>query len=184
MSVALHADGKEIISFLPDCARTHSVRLSEEIASVFSRASLSPRDMDFFAAVVGPGSFTGIRIGVATVKGLCLSCDKPALQVTSFDALAYAETEFPLLALVDAGHGCFYACGYEAEGKISLSPRFCTAGETEELLKTYRPVRYVSPERKPAQGLIRCAIAKHNEARGAEFLSAVYLRKSSAEEHR
>ena len=182
LSVCAYADGKREIFFSPDCARAHSVRLSAEIDGVLRRAKLAVKDLDFLAVAVGPGSFTGIRIGVATVKGLCLAAEKRALAVTSFDALAYAETE-PLLALIDAGHGCNYACGYGENHEVALPPRFLTADETEALLQEgWRAVRF--PKADPAEGLINAAIAKCGEAADAEKLTALYLLKSSAEEKR
>lgn len=182
LSVCAYADGKREIFFTPDCARAHSVRLSEEIDGVLKRARLNLRELDFIAVAVGPGSFTGIRIGVATAKGLCLAAEIPALAVTSFDTVAYAEKEASLV-LIDAGHGCNYVCGYGDRREITLTPRFATAEETEELLKTgLRAARYA--DINPAEGLINAALDKSGEAADAENLTALYLRKSSAEEKR
>ena len=101
--------------FYKDCLRNHSVRLMEEIDSAFLALDMKPSDCDFFAAVTGAGSFTGIRIGISTIKGLCLATGKPALPVTSFEVLAYAEKDEKLLATIDAGHGYLYAAGYEGK---------------------------------------------------------------------
>lgn len=180
---------KTVLREAPDCAMQHSVRLMDEIDAALSEAGLSPAACDFFACVVGPGSFTGIRIGIATVKGLCTALGKPALAVTSFDCLAYAEKSGKKLALVDAGHGCFYGCGYDGV-EISSPAKYMSREETEALIaEGYAPV---SAEELPipskllpaGEGLLAAAEALSGNAAPCAQLEAVYLRKSSAEEGR
>lgn len=174
--------GEEIFStVLPDGAAQHSVRLMPEADALLARAGLSPADCDFFACVVGPGSFTGIRIGISAVKGLCLAAEKPALAVTSFDVLAYAEEGGRRLALVDAGGGFWYACGYNRENAVDFAPARLSAEETQSLLLSgYRAV--TSCDR--ARGLAAAVAAKSGECAPAGELKALYLRKSAAEEGR
>ena len=175
---------------LADCAMQHSVLLMDEADALLHEAGLTPAQCDFFAVCVGPGSFTGIRIGIATVKGLCFAADKPALALTSFDALAYAEEGGRLLALVDAGHGHFYACGYDEARNITLAPAFLTREEADAAIaEGYTPVASSAlfagcALRDPAEGLYRAAAAKYKNAAPAAALTALYLRKSSAEEKR
>lgn len=167
--------------FFQDCLRSHSVRLMEEIDSAFLALNMKPADCDFFAAVTGAGSFTGIRIGISTVKGLCLATGKPALPVTSFDVLAYAESEEKLLATVDAGHGYLYVAGYENR-KLIIPPAYRSKEEAEELVKQgYRLIDWKSVD--PAKGFFEAVKANYQNTIAAEELSALYLRKSSAEEN-
>ena len=167
--------------FIKDCLRAHSVRLMDEIDSVFSALDMKPSECDFFAAVVGPGSFTGIRIGISTVKGLCLATGSPALSVTSFETLAYAEKEKRLLCTVDAGHGFVYAAGYDCR-KPTISPAYLSEEEAEKIVKTgYRRIDWKSCD--PAKGYLEAIEANYKKATAAENLSALYLRKSSAEEN-
>lgn len=200
LSVAAYADGQIFSHFSPDCALLHSVRLMDEVNSVLSRAKLRPSDCDFFAAAIGPGSFTGIRIGISTVKGLCLACDKNALAVTSFDALAYTETcadlrelcpKKPRLALIDAGHGFFYRCGYDENLQIVLPPAYCARDEVERDIReggflpvASEPLFEGCAAVSPCSGLVKAALAKAGEVCPPSFLKALYLRKSSAEENR
>lgn len=189
LSVIAYREGETERVFLPSCAMKHSVVLMDEIESVLSRAKLRPENCDFFAAVVGPGSFTGIRIGISTVKGLCFACEKPALSITSFDCLAYAENK-RVLALVDAGHGCFYACGYDESKAVVVPPVYCTEREVSSLIaQGFAPVAADSLFEgcaviDPCEGLLRAAEAKSREMIPASGLTALYLRKSSAEENR
>ncbi len=190
LSVVAYAHGNVIRRFLPDCALKHSVLLMDEIDEAFKDAHTSPHECDFFAAAVGPGSFTGIRIGISTVKGLCLACDKPAVKVTSLDCLAYTDKKANVLALVDAGHGCYYSCGYDAGKKIVASPAFSSRKEVDGLINSgFRPVAaeplFEGCEAvDPCEGLLGAVLAKSGELLPPSALSALYLRKSSAEENR
>ena len=100
----------------------HSVLLMQAVDETLKKADMTLGDCDFFAAVVGAGSFTGIRIGISAVKGVCLATGKPALPITSFDTVAYNALDGEkILCLVDALHGYYYACGYE-KGEVTLAP--------------------------------------------------------------
>lgn len=188
LSVIASAQGKIFRHFLPDCAMKHSVLLMDEIDNVFKEAGISARDCDFFAAVCGPGSFTGIRIGIATVKGFCVALEKPALSLTSFDALAYAERKIPLLALVDAGHNCFYACAYDREKNIVQKPAYLAREEVEKLIGegflpvASEPLFEGCRVLDPCEGLKNAVLVRQGEIKAPSKLLAVYLRKSSAEE--
>lgn len=68
---------------------THSERLIPMIKVVMDSLGLEPKDIDLFAAASGPGSFTGLRIGLATIKGLAHVSDKPVLGISTLEALAF-----------------------------------------------------------------------------------------------
>ena len=181
LTVIASKSGQSEARYFKDCARSHSVRLMEEIEGVLSSLAMKPTECDFFAVVTGPGSFTGIRIGISTVKGLCLATNKPALAVTSFDVLSYAEREEKLLPVVDAGHGYYYLAGYENR-TVTIPPRYCTKEEAEEYIKVgYRLIDSNSVD--PAKGFLEAVRATYKQAVPAHELAALYLRKSSAEEN-
>lgn len=195
LSVAAFKNGQSFLRFQPDLALQHSIRLMDEIDLVLNEASLRPSDCDFFAAVIGPGSFTGIRIGIATVKGLCLALEKPALALTSFDAFAYTAScrqgAKPCLALVDAGHDCFYTCAYSETGEIVRAPAFSSLEETKKMISEgFLPIaaeKIAIEDTKivsPCGGLLEAAKRKAGEISAPSRLRALYLRKSSAEEKR
>lgn len=169
------------------CALQHSVLLMDELDGVLSRAQLSLADCDFLACVVGPGSFTGIRIGISAVKGLAFGASKPALAVTSFDAIAYADTSEKKIAAVDAGHGCVYAAGYG----VPLEAGHYPVEEVAAAAKTYgavvlgtEPLPLPSKTVNGAEGLVKAVCALADGAGDADDLHALYLRRSSAEEAR
>ncbi len=174
---------------LPDCGTQHSVQLMGELDAALREAGISLRDCDFLACVVGPGSFTGIRIGIATVKGLSSAAEKPVLALTSFDCLAYAEGSGKRLALVDAGHGYFYACPYDGTA-VSAPARYLSTEDAEELISegylpiSQEPLAISCKTVSPVKGLAAAAEALADRAGPASSLRAVYLRKSNAEEGR
>ena len=91
------------VVFEENCAMQHSVRLMDAIEEAAGAVGLAPAECDFFCAAVGPGSFTGIRIGISAVKGLCAATGKPSLGVTTFAALAYNAEEKALAVIPPGG---------------------------------------------------------------------------------
>ncbi|MBQ3220650.1 MAG: tRNA (adenosine(37)-N6)-threonylcarbamoyltransferase complex dimerization subunit type 1 TsaB [Clostridia bacterium] len=191
MTVIAQKDGKAHSVFVPDCAMRHSVLIMEKIDEALKEAGLALSECDFFSAVVGAGSFTGIRIGISAVKGFALAFAKPVLPVTSFDLSAYnkVDCEQKTLCLVDALHDYYYACGYE-QGAVTLEPAYLSEDEVlslagegyalcalEELpIGEKRSVRVADP----VQGLLN-AVRDLGQKRAFGELNALYIRKSSAE---
>ena len=194
MTVLAAKDGKTFVSYVPDCAMRHSMLLMGEIDKVLSEAELSLNDCDFFSAVVGAGSFTGIRIGISTIKGFCLAAGKPSLPVTSFAVAAYnaIDGERPL-CLVDALHGNCYVCGFDENKKIAYPPAYISFEEARRLANeeryTFRSAESFSDKGEkiirsdPAEGLLRAVSALSRDERNFGPLNALYIRKSQAEEN-
>lgn len=88
-SAALCRDGMPLAQISLHVGNTHSVTLLPMIQKILQDTKYSIRDLDLLACSVGPGSFTGIRIGVATLKGLAFAQDIPCVGVSSVKALAY-----------------------------------------------------------------------------------------------
>ena len=88
-SVALCEDGELLGEYTVRNGNTHSQTLLPMVESLLSFFEMSADDIDLFAASSGPGSFTGVRIGAATVKGLAFGTQKPCLGVSTLEALAY-----------------------------------------------------------------------------------------------
>ena len=177
---------KKVLRHRDDCAMRHSVILMEEIDAAFEGAGLSPSECDFFAAVTGPGSFTGIRIGIAAAKGFALAAGKPLVSVTSFELIAYNVTCDRFYAVIDAAHGCYYVCGFGADKKIILPPCYLSGEQTENLgaplygfedmpLKNYTKTDI-------SDSLFKAAPVNARVGNGK--MTALYVRKSQAEEAR
>lgn len=122
---------------------THSETLLPMVEQVLRIYGAGPEDLELLAVNAGPGSFTGVRIGVATVKGLAFARDIPCAAVSTLEALAepFCDREGVVCAAMDARRGQFY-CALFAGGE-RLTPDDClSADEIRELLKTQvKPVR-------------------------------------------
>lgn len=190
LSVIICKDG-EIFSFYDEnCGVNHSVAVMPAIEDLAKRANFDFNTADFFACVVGAGSFTGIRIGVSTIKALCFAFNKPCLSVTSFDTIAYNKGQGNYLAVIDAKHNGFYVCGYK-DGKVSFPPAFINR---EELLTLQGEYEFLSFEKiadlqtevvSVLTGLIKAVEIKKDEVESdIDALVPLYIRKSQAEEGR
>jgi len=115
LSVALLTDGALVYECVQQNGHTHSESLMVLLDAALAAARLSPADVDCFACVHGPGSFTGIRIGVSTVRALSQATGKPCIGINALEALAYGAAPFPgaVCALQDARAGQVYAAAFE-----------------------------------------------------------------------
>lgn len=91
LSVALADESRLLAETYVECGRAHSERLLSTIAWVLDQAGVSQGEIEVFAVSVGPGSFTGLRIGVAAFKGLALAHGRPLFGVPTLPAMAQAS---------------------------------------------------------------------------------------------
>ena len=127
-TVAISEDDKLICEFFLNNKMTHSQTIMPIIDECLKKSELSPADIDVFAVSTGPGSFTGLRIGVTTVKGLAHGMDKPVVGVNTLEALAWNLPMCPYLIspIMDARREQVYNAIYKFEnGKLVevVSPR-------------------------------------------------------------
>ena len=87
-TVAILEDENLVALYTVNTENTHSETLLPMIRDALSSADVKPEDIDAYAVSYGPGSFTGVRIGVATVKGLAFGRNKPCVEVSTIEALA------------------------------------------------------------------------------------------------
>ena len=187
--VVLRDEDKLYTKFNPDCALTHSVSLMPAVEEILLSANVDLGALDFIAVVTGAGSFTGIRIGVSTVKALGFAKNKPILGVTSFDTLAYTIDSGKVLAVIDAKHNNYYVAGYE-DKKLVLEPSFVSYDELVKLAKEYALVSVDAltidhVKGDLVKGLISAVEDKaHNATFDYQMVEPLYVRKSQAEEGR
>lgn len=109
---------------------THSERLMATIDEQLRQSDLALSDIDVFAVASGPGSFTGLRIGLSTAKGLCYATGKPLVMIPTLEAFArsFPFSKHPVCVMLDARRGEVYAAifqwdhGFIAKELISISP--------------------------------------------------------------
>lgn len=113
-SVAVTENQTLLAELTIDHGHTHSTHLMPMIDDILAYCGLSMQALDGFAVTIGPGSFTGLRIGVSTVKGLAFSVSKPVAGVSVLEALAYQFpfAAYPICPMIDARKGEVYAGGY------------------------------------------------------------------------
>ena len=98
-SVSIVEGGKVLSMLYSNTGFTHSQTLMPMIKSALDITALAPADIDAFAVSVGPGSFTGIRIGIAAIKGIAQPLSKPTIAVSTLEAAAYPLREYDCTAV-------------------------------------------------------------------------------------
>ncbi|MBQ7500993.1 MAG: tRNA (adenosine(37)-N6)-threonylcarbamoyltransferase complex dimerization subunit type 1 TsaB [Clostridia bacterium] len=137
-TAAIAEDGKPLAVCSVTYKLNHSATLLPMIDSLFLSTGLTAGDIDIFAYSSGPGSFTGVRIGAATIKGLAFGKDKPCVPVSSLEALAYNLTGFDgiICPVMDARRGQVYNALFENGDRV-CEDRVITLAELSEELKKY-----------------------------------------------
>lgn len=203
---AVVADGKLLSETYLNIGLTHSETLMPLVDTALKFAKLDVSDIDLFAVSNGPGSFTGLRIGVGSVKGLALGAGKPACGVSSLKALCYNVKNAPglIAPIMDARRGEVYNGIYKWEGdtlceiepmrtipvdKLAIE---CFEGATfvgdgaavhrERLCELLGDKAKFAPPALMYQRASSIAMAAINEKQvNAEELLPVYIRKPQAE---
>ena len=139
-SAGVFEDGKEICYELSFETKTHSETFMPLVHSVMKKAGIRHEDLDGYAVTVGPGSFTGIRIGLAAVKGMALAAGKKCIPVSSTEALARScenvtmtpKEETLIVPAIDARNNRVFAMAAEDDTLKALLPE--NAYDADELV--------------------------------------------------
>ena len=112
-------------------ARGQAEALMPLVARVMDKAGMSFSDLDRIAVTVGPGSFTGLRVGIAAARGIALASGKPAVGVSTLAALAapHLGESSTVLAAIDARHGQVYLQVFGPGGRTLVAPRVLPASD-------------------------------------------------------
>lgn len=209
---ALMEDGTLVCEANLATGLTHSERLMPLVDSCFALAGWQPGELDVIAAVAGPGSFTGVRIGVSTAKGMAEALGKPVVAVNTLEVLAASFIGFGgvIAPILDARREQVYCAVYDAGLNVLLPPcamklaellthpaitgaaalMFCGDGvppNREAILGILggRP-QFAPPhlllQRAGAAAWLAYAKAQAGQTMDASELLPDYLRKSSAEQ--
>jgi tRNA threonylcarbamoyladenosine biosynthesis protein TsaB len=143
-SAALAEDGRVILARAGDGSRTHGERLPMELMALLDEAQVTLADVDRLAVAVGPGSFTGLRVGIATIQGLALAKGALVVPVSTFEALAWRAKDegMSIAAWIDAHRGEVFASLFAPDGNTVLPP---SSLPPETTLETWRQTLAVCP---------------------------------------
>ena len=212
-SVALVEDEKLIAQSFQNCGLTHSRTLLPMAESLLKNCGAALDDVDALAVAHGPGSFTGVRIGVATVKGLALGADKPCIGVSTLEAMAWGARALGgrLCCVMDARAGQVYNALFSVENgapcrlcydralklvdlgeEIGETPYFLVGDGAALCYNTLKEscagLRLAPPELRYATGYGVAAAALPQllagKACSPQELDAFYLRRPQAERER
>jgi tRNA threonylcarbamoyladenosine biosynthesis protein TsaB len=118
-STALLRDGRVLREAVGDPAMDPAARLPGDLAALLASASVELADVDLLAVSTGPGPFTGLRVGIATMQGLAMALGRPLIGVSAFDALAHLARAHPVATertrvatWIDAWRGDVFAAAY------------------------------------------------------------------------
>ena len=144
-SAALARDGELISMDFRNNGLTHSKTLLPMAEKLLEQAHLTVRDIDAVAVAHGPGSFTGIRIGVSTAKGLCWGAEKPAIGVSTLEAMAWNGENAPedsvICCAMDARRSQVYNALFTFEGGKPVRLTKDRAISLEELTEELKPMK-------------------------------------------
>lgn len=205
-SAAVLRDNRILTEIYVDNLKTHSETLAPMTDECLKNAGLSVRDINLFACAIGPGSFTGLRIGAGLVKAFAHASGKPALGVNTLDALAHnvSGTDELVCPVIDARRGEVYTATY-CKGERIVDYRAILLTELLEELQGRKTVfagdaalRYAADihaasgnyrvahaglalQRAGSVGLVAYQLYQNGEHGDAYSLEPFYLRETQAE---
>ena len=209
-SVAFLKERRLIAEEVYTAGKTHSRHLMAIIDHILGRCESSPADLDGIAVTRGPGTFTGLRIGLSTVKGLAAAIAKPVAGVSSLAALAWplAWNRRPVVAMIDARRGEIYHARFGGDGSVTEGKARVSGPEDavetlpegailvgsgavlyREVWESRRPDVCLASEtdhviRAASVGMLAVDRFEEGTADSVDALVPEYIRKSDAQIHR
>lgn len=120
-----------------DLGKGHAEHLMGVIADALKAAGMAYQDIDGIVVSVGPGSFTGVRVGVSAARGLALALNVPAVGVSTLEGLARQamdnEPGRPVIARIEAGRGQAYLAAFAEDGQVTAAPAVVSLADADEL---------------------------------------------------
>ena len=126
-SVSLHKNG-ELLDIKENSLRKHSTLLASFVDEIFKNSKLKISSIDGIALSIGPGSYTGLRIGLSFTKGVSFSLNKPIIPINTIESLNYEINDINYLVIIHAYKDYFFVQEYK-EGKKNKETRFETMNE-------------------------------------------------------
>lgn len=137
LNIALNLNGEVKGIFIKDCLLTHSEILMKKIDELIFENKLTLKEFDYFGCCIGPGSFTGIRIGVTTIRAFAQVFNKSVIPINSLELFAYNECNNDhVISCVNAMQNKVYYAVYK-DGKEIAAPAFANISDFSEVFNKY-----------------------------------------------
>lgn len=170
-----------------------SVEALPKIVENFEKVNLKPEDIDNIIVVVGPGSFTGIRIGVTIAKTMAWALKKKIIPISGLQAMAISsDFDEYCMPLIDARRGYVYGAIYDKNAKSVFEDSHILLSELENVAKEYTKIKVITndkletiyPKEKYIPDIKKIvAYYKEKEGCNAHLVNPIYLKKTEAEEN-
>ena len=188
-SCALLRDSEILALERRDAVLDHSRTLLDLCRQLLEAHGLKVSDIDAFAAVTGPGSFTGVRIGVAAVKGFGWTAGKPCAGVSSLAAQAYAETDDGVLccrvtARIDEYYYAFFQRRHGAVTRLTADAVGAEAAIEAEMARHPGCRALTDAHNAAGAALAALDMAERGTLEDCHSLAPVYLKRPQAERER
>jgi tRNA threonylcarbamoyladenosine biosynthesis protein TsaB len=177
LSVALVNDGVVAGALALEGRGSRNEKLLPAIDFLLSENGVDRRTLDLFAVTRGPGSFTGVRIGLATMQGLALALGRPVCAMSTHEAVAFGEPG--RIAIVDdAGRGETYISWFD-DGRETLAPHLGTVPEDRRVIRLADVVQHDNVALRCARRAIE--IEARGEGGRYRDVTPIYVRLAEAE---
>jgi tRNA threonylcarbamoyladenosine biosynthesis protein TsaB len=194
LSVALLSDQSLLGALALEGRESRNEKLLPAIDWLLTESGIDRHAIDLFAVTRGPGSFTGVRIGLATIQGMAMALGRPVCAMSTHEAIALGEGTSPdhpiasldrILVWDDAGRGEIYLSFFERHAEI-VAPRLATLAERNELARTAAlviPVAEFIQHGNVAAGCGRRAEEVFSTGQAVRYADAtpIYVRLAEAE---
>ncbi|MCO5156073.1 MAG: tRNA (adenosine(37)-N6)-threonylcarbamoyltransferase complex dimerization subunit type 1 TsaB [Aquamicrobium sp.] len=167
-----------------ELGKGHAERLMAVIDEALAKAGSTYADLGAIVVAVGPGSFTGVRVGVAAARGLALALGVPAVGVTTLEALARQAREEspgrPALARIEAGRGQAYVAAFSAAGELTFGPAALALAAADTLIRDRRDILLAAGKTADIAIYARCGAEKLAAGAPPAKPKPLYLREADA----
>lgn len=177
VSIALVKEGKLLSSIHNNIPGEHSIYVTKYIEDILNNNKLSPKDINEIIIVNGPGSFTGIRIGVTIAKIFAYLTNIRIVSITTLQAKVIGKKGKYLLSLIDAKHNNYYIGLYEQDYN-KLEEKFANEEEINEIKEKYNPTIVLETEEYDIEKIIE--YTKNLPSINPHNINPIYLKLPEA----
>lgn len=173
IGIALSINGRDITLIVDECPKKHNNSLLPSIEKLLIENNCSLSEFDVLGVVTGPGSFTGIRVGVATINAMSFALDKKVIEITSLELARVGNEAEDILALIDCRNNNFYAGLFSDNETKYMAIDGFEASDYKQKHILYKETNPIS--------LLLAMKSKIEKGEYTEKAKPFYLKKSSAE---